>query len=135
MFRDVFTVFIKTWRPNLKPRPSNQASSFRSTIVQYYDKIFTIYIYFNQSQDSRPAEIQSCDVIGWKKYRWSKFCRTIVQWCYLVRWSWLLIEPSYFDKNSKIIPRHTRNMMYLHIRAVEKKIGGRVGFPKSDIIK
>ena len=27
-----------------------------------------MYIYFNQSQDNRQAEIQSCDVIGWKKY-------------------------------------------------------------------
>jgi hypothetical protein len=45
--------------------------------VRRYDKILIIYIYFNQSQDSRPAEIQSCDVIGWKKYRWSKFYRTM----------------------------------------------------------
>ena len=36
-------------------------------------EISTIYTSFNQSQDSRPAEDQSCDVIGWMKCRRSNF--------------------------------------------------------------
>ena len=52
----------------------DQLSLFRHTIVRhYYGNFNFLYTSFNQLQDRRPDQNQSCDVIGWKKCRRSKF--------------------------------------------------------------
>ena len=37
-----------------------------------------IYITFSLHQKADPLNCQRCDVIGWNKFRWSYFCRTVV---------------------------------------------------------
>ena len=56
------------WSSLLKPRSFKFLPYHRRTSIRWYDEISTIYTFFNQSQDRRPVE---CDVIEWKKCKWS----------------------------------------------------------------
>ena len=57
-------------------------NSFRITIVRRYGNFDHLHFFQPITGQQTNWNTNACDVIGWKKCRWSKFRRTLVQRCY-----------------------------------------------------